>query len=262
MYDGLWFPLAVGSLAWTLVGLRTRAGWLTLTVLCVSALGSRWLHEPLNLFINALCPAVAITAAAAVTRSRSRRSAAQADATARSAELKLASDEAVREERLQVARELHDLVSHAVSVIAVQAGAAELLWPNDPAAARRAINVIQSTATQTIAELDQLMPGSTPVHHTIDVSAAIVAAYAGRPTSAPLTCGYRPANNSRRNDSRTPRISPCDNGASRRYSARPVNASAIRGAVRMFADPVNKNCPGAGSRSTRTLMASNRSGTR
>jgi signal transduction histidine kinase len=175
VYDGLWFATAIGILAWTLTMLQSRAGWLTLVCLCTAALGSRWLYIPLNVGVNAVCLAVAVAAAAAVARSRRLRSVASADATARGDELQLAADEAVRTERLQVARELHDLVSHAVSVVAVQAGAAELLWPHDPDAARRAIDVVESTARQTAAELDRLLPGNTPVSHTISDVSALVA---------------------------------------------------------------------------------------
>ena len=56
------------------------------------------------------------------------------------------------------ARELHDVVSHAVGVIAVQAGAAEVSWPDDPETVRRAIAVIDATALSALAELDRLQP--------------------------------------------------------------------------------------------------------
>jgi signal transduction histidine kinase len=175
VYDGFWFPLAIGTLAWALTSLQSRAGWLTLALLTVCALGSRWLHVPDNVGINAACLAVAVLGAAGVARSRRRRASAQEAATARSAELQLAAEEAVQAERLQLARELHDLMSHAVSVIAVQAGAAELLWPDDPAAARRAIGVVATTAQQTVSELDRLLPGGQPVHRTMTDVKALVA---------------------------------------------------------------------------------------
>jgi signal transduction histidine kinase len=81
--------------------------------------------------------------------------------------LQAAAAEAVRAERQQIARDLHDLVSHAVSVIAVQAGAAELSWPVNPAAARRAIDVVRSTAEQTLLELDHAIPGQGSVRHDL-----------------------------------------------------------------------------------------------
>ncbi len=44
---------------------------------------------------------------------------------------------AVADERLRIARDLHDIVSHAMSVVAVQAGAGKHLLDSDPEAARR-----------------------------------------------------------------------------------------------------------------------------
>ena len=51
------------------------------------------------------------------------------------ARLELA-DRAVAEERLRIARELHDVVSHTMSVVAVHAGTGRMVAEDDPAAAR------------------------------------------------------------------------------------------------------------------------------
>jgi signal transduction histidine kinase len=165
--DGFWFPLAVGIHAWTLAILRTVRAWLTLAILSAAAISSRLLNEPANAPISAALLAVAVAGGATVGHSRRARTAAQASAAAREQVLQAAAQEAVAAERLVVARELHDLVSSAVSVIAVQAGAAELTWTSDPTAARRSVDVVRTTAEQTLAELDRLLPGTGQVRHDL-----------------------------------------------------------------------------------------------
>jgi signal transduction histidine kinase len=61
---------------------------------------------------------------------------------------------AAEEERLRIARELHDVVSHNVSVMAIQAGAARLAGGDSVA---QALGSIEVTARDTLAELNRLL---------------------------------------------------------------------------------------------------------
>jgi signal transduction histidine kinase len=64
---------------------------------------------------------------------------------------------AAAEERMRIARDLHDSAGHAISVILVQAGAARLLQERDPAGARAALETVEEVARDTLGEIDQLV---------------------------------------------------------------------------------------------------------
>jgi signal transduction histidine kinase len=64
---------------------------------------------------------------------------------------------AVAEERLRIARELHDVIAHSISLIAVQAGAANHVVAARPEEARDALRVIESTSRGALAEMRQLL---------------------------------------------------------------------------------------------------------
>ena len=64
---------------------------------------------------------------------------------------------AVLEERVRIARELHDVVAHHVSVIGVQAGVARRLFDRDPPEAVAAIGSVETASRQAIADLQQLV---------------------------------------------------------------------------------------------------------
>jgi signal transduction histidine kinase len=59
----------------------------------------------------------------------------------------------VRAERLRLARELHDVASHAIGVMVLQAGAAEVQCAADPAAAAAALDLVRTAGVQAQAEL-------------------------------------------------------------------------------------------------------------
>jgi signal transduction histidine kinase len=63
----------------------------------------------------------------------------------------------LRAERARIARELHDVIAHSVSVIVVQAGAAEPLVDEDPEQARAALRSIRSTAGEALGEMRRLL---------------------------------------------------------------------------------------------------------
>lgn len=67
-----------------------------------------------------------------------------------------AAHEAVREERTRIARELHDVIAHTVTVMVVQAQAGPDLL-GDPADARRVFGAIETSGREALAELRRLL---------------------------------------------------------------------------------------------------------
>jgi signal transduction histidine kinase len=66
-------------------------------------------------------------------------------------------DQALMEERARIARELHDVVAHHVSMIAVQAETARLTTPGLPEEGKQRFEAIGDTARDSLSELRQLL---------------------------------------------------------------------------------------------------------
>ena len=64
---------------------------------------------------------------------------------------------AVTEERLRIARELHDVVAHSMTVVAVQAGFGEYVFDRQPAEARAALAAIQTVTREALADMQRLL---------------------------------------------------------------------------------------------------------
>ncbi|MEO0366541.1 MAG: sensor histidine kinase [Pseudomonadota bacterium] len=92
-------------------------------------------------------------------------------------------ERAVAAERTRIAREMHDVVAHQVSLMTVQAGAARTVTETDPAAAGAAMAAVESAGRQALTEMrgllgvlrpaeqeDELMPqpGLGDIEHLID----------------------------------------------------------------------------------------------
>src|SRR5262245_25251061 len=64
---------------------------------------------------------------------------------------------AVQNERAMIARELHDIVAHSVSVMVVQAGAARRIVVDQPEEARAAMASIETTGREALVEMRRLL---------------------------------------------------------------------------------------------------------
>ena len=108
-----------------------------------------------------------------------------------------AANSAVAEERLRIARELHDVVAHSMSVIAVQAGYGQYVIDVSPDGAREALGAIQATSRDALDEMRRMLgvlrqqdagPGTAGTAQAGIPHAGIphAAAAAARPAAAPL----------------------------------------------------------------------------
>ena len=107
---------------------------------------------PVALFAGVWVCLAAVAGIALEARRRFlRESRARAEWTQRSRE-----EEARRrmvEERLQIAREMHDVIGHSLAVISLQAGVAEHLLASRPEEARKAVAAIRGVSKQALTEL-------------------------------------------------------------------------------------------------------------
>lgn len=108
-------------------------------------------------------PLVGLFAAAAVAfgSTASARQAFAEAAEARALELERSRqadrDRALAEERARIARELHDVVAHGLSVIVVQAAAARRILERDPDGAATALGQIESTGRNALGEMRHVL---------------------------------------------------------------------------------------------------------
>jgi len=73
------------------------------------------------------------------------------------AERERSAEQAVALDRVRIARELHDVVAHHVSVMGVQAGAARRVVQTDPAQASASLEVVEQNAREAVDELHRLL---------------------------------------------------------------------------------------------------------
>jgi signal transduction histidine kinase len=76
------------------------------------------------------------------------------------ARVSLAEQETLRrvaEERLRIAREVHDVVGHGLATITLRAGVADRLADRDPAEVREALRAIRQVSKESLAELSALL---------------------------------------------------------------------------------------------------------
>lgn len=170
-YGPVFVAVAVGCFSAIVTGHR-RAAWWSLGVLWAGhLLLAHWLYRWLppagdgaagwgqEAVVTAWV--TAIVAAAELLRVRREQWAAAR------AEREAADKRRADEERLRMARELHDVLAHSISVINVQAGVGLALLDSDPEQARIALTTIKSASKEALGEVRHVLaslrtPGDAP----------------------------------------------------------------------------------------------------
>ncbi|WP_418955646.1 sensor histidine kinase [Streptomyces tritici] len=170
-YGPVFVTVAVACHAAIVHGHRYAAWWALGLLWLGHVLAGHWLYPHLPPAGDGPAPwgqevpvagfVVAILAASELVRVR-REQWAQQRAERAAAERRRAD-----EERLRIARELHDVLAHSLSVINVQAGVGLALLDGDPEQARTALTTIKAASKEALGEVRQVLstlraPGDAP----------------------------------------------------------------------------------------------------
>lgn len=145
--------LALATLA-ARTGLRDGAAWLVaaLALLCLTVAADRGADAGDFTYAGTTALiAIGVGRALRVRELHSQASEQRAAAAERDAR------EAVEAERARLARELHDVVAHGLSVIHVQARVAAKLLEDDPAAARSALGAVEEIAHDALGDMRRML---------------------------------------------------------------------------------------------------------
>jgi signal transduction histidine kinase len=170
-YGPVFLTVAVGCFAAIAAGQR-RAAWLAVGAFLTGNLViNHWLYEWLPPDGDGAAPwgqDLAMAAWAAAIVAGSELVAVRREQWARErAEREQAERRRVDEERLRIARELHDVLAHSLSVINVQAGVGLALLDTDAEQARTALTTIKAASKEALGEVRQVLatlraPGDVP----------------------------------------------------------------------------------------------------
>jgi hypothetical protein len=163
----------------------------------------------------------------------------------RTAELEQAREDlarrAVADERLRLARELHDVVAHSMSVIAVQSGVGAHVAETQPEEARKALAAIEATSRAALEELRRLLgvlrqdDGDEPHGSLAPVPGLAVKLRGGRGSAGatgrrrPVRLPDRPGGIDQRGQARRPRTRP-GRGLLRRPGGSPPRSRSLASA--------------------------------
>ncbi|MFE9017337.1 sensor histidine kinase [Streptomyces sp. NPDC007808] len=170
-YGPVFLAVAVACFDAVVAGHR-RAAWAAVGVFWAGhALVAHWLYEWLPPSGDAAASwtqegviaawVAAILAVSELARTRHEQWARERAERARAARRR------ADEERLRIARELHDVLAHSISVINVQAGVGLALLDSDPEQARTALTTIKAKSKEALGEVRQVLdtlrtPGDAP----------------------------------------------------------------------------------------------------
>jgi signal transduction histidine kinase len=159
---GAWvLPLQLGVALYTLTSLRGQRGQRAVGLAAIVAVAVTVLAVGKIEFGAGAARVVFLIAAALLGDSiRSRRAYVReieekADRLERERESE--ARRAAAEEQARIARELHDIIAHALGVIIIQAGAGDDAFERDPARAREPIRAIDATARAALADLRRVL---------------------------------------------------------------------------------------------------------
>jgi signal transduction histidine kinase len=136
---------------------RRRAGLVLAALLIESDLSARLQHSGVGLFDAVLDGSTVVFAAMlllgdAVRSRRARRAEYEGRIAALAARREQEAAQHVARERVRIARELHDVSAHTMTVIGVQSSVAAELLDDDPVRARAALQVVRQATSEALAE--------------------------------------------------------------------------------------------------------------